>query len=293
MRRSRIRWWALALATVLVGCAAPASTPGASVDPTLAATSSPELPSASEAAQDPHLVSIGDRSLWLECTGDGSPTVILESGMGGDHRTWDLVQPQLPTTVRVCAYDRAGVGESDPVEGTRTAADAVDDLHLLLEAAAIEPPYVVVGFSWGGLISQLYAATYPDEIAGLVLVEANHPLEAEQFEAHLTPEQIEADRAASLDNPENMDPFESFEQAKAADPLPNVPLVVVTAGQPIEWPPDWDAETFNELRAAQQADLVTFTEQGTQIRAENSGHFVPSEQPGAIIDAIERVLESL
>lgn len=213
--------------------------------------------------------------------------------MGGDHRTWELVQPQLPTTVRVCTYERAGNGESDPVSGTRTAADAVDDLQFLLETAAIEPPYVLVGFSWGGLISQLYAATYPDEIAGMVLVESNHPLEAEQFEANLTPEQIEEDRAASLDNPESMDPFESFEQAQAAERLPNVPLVVVTAGEPIEWPPDWDAETFDALRAAQQADLVTFTEQGTQIIAENSGHFVPSEQPGAVIDAIERVLESI
>jgi pimeloyl-ACP methyl ester carboxylesterase len=293
IRSSMVVWLGLALASVLAACAAPGGTPVASVEPTATATSTPAQPSATSVAQEEHLVPIGDRSLWLECTGEGGPTVILESGMGGDHRTWERVQPQLPSTVRVCTYDRAGIGESDPAPGTRTAADAVEDLRLLLESAAIEPPYVLVGFSFGGVISQLFAATYPTDIAGLVLVESNHPLEAEQFEAHLTAEQIAEDRAAALDNPEGMDVLESFEQLQAAGPLPNVPLVVVTAGESDGWPPGWDAATFDALRAAQQADLATFTEQGTQVIAEGSGHHVPSQNPGTVIRAVELVLSSL
>jgi pimeloyl-ACP methyl ester carboxylesterase len=222
--------------------------------------------------------------------GEGAPTVILESGMSGDHRTWARVQPQLAAASRVCVYDRAGIGESDEAEGTRTAADAVDDLAALLEAAAIEPPYVLVGFSFGGLITQLFASTHPDAVAGLVLVESNHPLEQEQFEPHLTPEQIDVDRGFALDNPEGMDPFVSFEELQAAGPLPDVPLVVVTAGISEGWPPGWDAETFDELRAAQQADLATFTRQGRQVIAEESTHHVPSRQPSIIMEAVESVL---
>lgn len=240
------------------------------------------------------LIDIGDgRSLWMECDGEGSPTVILESGLGGDHRTWERVRPAIAAEVRVCTYDRAGIGESTPASGTRTAADAVADLNRLLEAAEIEPPYVLVGFSWGGAIAQLYAATHPESIAGLVLVESNHPREAEQFEAHLTPEQIQVDREMALDNPEGVDPLASFAELQAAGPLPDVPLVVVTAGQPADWPPGWDPATFDALRAEQQADLATFTPQGRQVIAEESGHHVPSEQPDIVVEAIRSVLSDV
>ncbi len=297
MRRSRaLRWPALALAGALAACGQAATPPVATSQPpepsaTWSAPVASTLPS--EPASGGQLVEIGDRSLWLECIGEGAPTVILESGLGGDHRTWEKIQPQLAAASRVCTYDRAGIAESDDAGGTRTTADAVDDLAALLDAAAIDPPYVLVGFSFGGAITQLFASSYPDAVAGLVLVESNHPLEVEQFEAQLTPEQIEADRAFALDNPEGMDPYASFDEIRAAGPLPDVPLVVVTAGVSEGWPPDWDAETFDQLRAAQQADLATFTPQGRQVIAEESAHHVPSQQPTIIIEAVESVLAEL
>ena len=303
MRRSlALRWPALALAGALAACGQGAVTPpGASPSPAApsppSASAATSIAASASASLDPaaggQLVDIGDRSLWLECAGEGAPTVILESGLGGDHRTWEQVQPQLADASRVCVYNRAGIDESDEAQGTRTAADAVDDLAALLEVAAIEPPYVLVGFSFGGAITQLFASTHQDTVAGLVLVESSHPLEAEQFEAHLTPEQIEADRAFVLDNPEGMDPYASFEELQAAGPLPDVPLVVVTAGISEGWPPDWDAETFDALRAAQQADLATFTPQGRQVIAEDSAHHVPSQQPSIIIEAVESMLTEL
>lgn len=297
MRRTYLRWLALVLASILAACAGPATTPANSVAPTTAhptATQAASMaPSASEAASDEHLVSIGDRSLWLACEGEGGPTVLLESGLGGDHRTWERVQPALAASSRVCTYDRAGIGESDPATGTRTAVDVVDDLTSLLESAGIEAPYVLVGFSYGGAIAQLYAATHPEDVVGLVLVESNHPLEAEQFAEHLTPAQIAEDRAAALGNPEHLDVFAGFNELQAAGPLPNVPLVVITAGISEGWPPGWDAETFDALRAAQQADLVTFTDKGSQVVAETSGHHVPSQEPETIVAAVERVLDSI
>jgi pimeloyl-ACP methyl ester carboxylesterase len=290
------------VAVILAACAGPAGTASPMLEPTLVVpTSAPATAtqpasvaaSASEAAADEHLVAIGDRSLWMECDGEGGPTVILESGLGGDHRTWERVQPALAATTRVCTYDRAGIGRSDPVTGTRTASDAVDDLTTLLEAAAVDGPYVLVGFSFGGAIAQLYAATHPDDVAGIVLVESNHPLEAVQFAEHLTPAQIDEDRAAMLGNPEHMDVFAALDEVHAAGSLPNVPLVVVTAGISEGWPPGWDADTFDALRAAQQADLVTLTDNGRQVIAETSGHHVPSQEPQTIVAAVESVLDNL
>ena len=297
MHRTPVRWLALVLASILAACAGPAGTPANSAAPTTihpTATEAPSVaPSASEAAADEHLVSVGDRSLWFACEGEGGPTVLLESGLGGDHRTWERIQPALAASSRVCTYDRAGIGESDPATGTRTAVDAADDLTSLLEVAGIEAPYVLVGFSFGGAIAQLYAAMHPEDVVGLVLVESNHPLETAQFAEHLTPAQIEEDRAAALGNPEHLDVFAGLDELQAAGPLPNVPLVVVTAGTSEGWPPGWDAETFDALRAAQQADLVTFTDKGSQVIAETSSHHVPSQEPETIVAAVERVLDSI
>lgn len=292
-------WTALVTALALAACAAQSSPPASEVaEASVPSAPASPAPSAAPATATPpatagRLVTIGDRALWLECIGDGEPAVILDSGLGGDHRTWDRVQPEVAEATRVCMYDRAGIGDSDAATGSRTAADAVADLHDLLASAEIGPPYVLVGFSFGGAISQLYASTYPDEVAGLVLVESNHPLEAEQFEAHLTVEQIEEDRASASDNPEAMDPFASLEELQAAGSLPDVPLVVVTAARSEGWPPGWDAETFDALRAAQQADLATFTSQGSQVVAEDSAHHVPSQQPEVIIEAVRSVLAEL
>ncbi|UPG93891.1 alpha/beta fold hydrolase [Luteibacter aegosomatissinici] len=111
------------------------------------------------------------RRLNLYCVGHGSPTVIFEAGMGDEAGTWGLVQPVVGTQTRACSYERAGLGFSDPADRPGTAANAVDDLHHLLAAANIAPPYVLVGHSYGGTVSRLYANLYPKEVAGMVLVD--------------------------------------------------------------------------------------------------------------------------
>ena len=239
------------------------------------------------------LFEVGDRKLHLTCDGSGSPTVILEAGLTGDHRTWDPVLPEIASTTRVCAYDRANIGSSDAAPTPRTVKDMVTDLHALVESGGLKPPYVMVGFSFGGLVSQLYASTYPDDVAGLVLIESNHPDEMEEFEAELTPAQIKRDRQEAAGNPEGVDIPASFEQVRGAASLPDRPLVVITAGQPAEWPPGWNAKVFDRLRAAQQKDLVSRVSDGTQIIAEESGHEVPSSEPEVVVQGIESVLAKI
>ncbi len=125
----------------------------------------------------------GSRRINLFCAGEGKPTVIFEAGLGNSNMVWLEVQPQVARFTRACSYDRAGFGFSDPPRQSVDARNAVDDLHRLITAANISSPVVLVGHSLGGLFNILYSATYPDEVAGMVLVDPSIPgLETEQWE---------------------------------------------------------------------------------------------------------------
>ena len=128
------------------------------------------------------MVDIGGQRLHLYCLGTGNPTVILEAAAPGWSLYWSTVQPQLARTTRVCAYDRAGLGWSDRGPLPRTGQRMAKELHCLLERAGIAGPYVLVGHSLGGLVARLYQHDYPQEVVGMVLVDAGHELEMRQAE---------------------------------------------------------------------------------------------------------------
>jgi pimeloyl-ACP methyl ester carboxylesterase len=124
------------------------------------------------------LVDVGGYRMHLYCTGanvDGSSTVILEQGLGGISSGWALVQPEVAKVTRICSYDRAGMGWSDPSPEPRDAQQIAQELHTLLHNANIPGPYVLVGWSFGGLYVREYASQYGDEVAGLVLLDSSHP----------------------------------------------------------------------------------------------------------------------
>jgi pimeloyl-ACP methyl ester carboxylesterase len=120
-------------------------------------------------------IDVGGRTLNLFCSGEGSPTIILETGGNGPGYEWMSVQSKLANFSRACWYDRAGVGWSDPPRSPRSSASVVSDLHEMLGRAAVPPPYVLVGASVGGEYARVYASRYPHEVAGLVLVDSSHP----------------------------------------------------------------------------------------------------------------------
>ncbi len=119
------------------------------------------------------LVDIGGRRINLHCTGAGAPAVILMAGSSSWSPVWYKVQPVIAQETRVCAFDRAGLGFSDPAPRFQILSDVVDDLHAALKAGAIPEPYVLVGHSLGGIEVRIYAQSWPQEVAGMVLVDTS------------------------------------------------------------------------------------------------------------------------
>lgn len=260
----------------------------------------------------------GERKLYLECKGTGSPLVILEAGLRNRADIWSVkpdagaaVYPEVAAFTRVCAYDRPGTtlgvdafSRSDRVPMPRTAKDAVADLHALLEAASISSPYVLVGHSTGGLISRLYASTYPQEVAGLVLVDAI----PEGLQTAMTPEQWKVyDRLLLVDPPKELASYKdletidfdvSFDQMRAASkttPLLPIPFIVISKGKPFAVPPElpsWLPATLEQAWAAGQTELAQLLPNTPHRTASMSSHYVQIEEPQLVIDAVRQVVEA-
>jgi len=267
------------------------------------------------------LVNIGGRKMYLECRGTGSPIVILESGYRNDADIWSaqgepgatMVLPGVSAVTRVCAYDRPGTildnthfSRSDPVPMPRTAKDVVTDLHALLHAANIPGPYVLVGHSLGGLFVRLYASTYPDDVAGMVLVDAF----SEWVRDGMTSDQWTLYKRFGFKDPppglvykdvETVDVDTSFDQmtqAKAAHPLRSIPLVVISKGLPFDlspWQPlpaDFPDALESAWNAAQEK-LAVLMPNTRHIVATKSSHYVQIEQPGLVIEAVCQVIDAV
>ena len=274
------------------------------------------------------VVDVGGYSMHLYCTGEGggAPTVVMDSGLGGTVLDWQLVQPEVAQFARVCTYDRAGMGWSEPGAQPRTSQQIVEELHDLLGNAGVQGPYVLVGHSFGGTNVQLYASQYPNEVAGMVLVDSateNGMLvtltEALQGSPVTTkilatigvtrlPYTLggETDERTAISShrkhyfavaDETSSWEESFEQ-RLASPLSlgDKPLIVLTAGA-FNIPPDAgipqeQIDPFLEAHSEFQADLPLHSQNSEQIIAEDSGHYIQEEQPDVVIDAIREVLEA-
>jgi pimeloyl-ACP methyl ester carboxylesterase len=260
------------------------------------------------------LVDVGRHKLHLWCAGDGTPVVILDTGLGGSSADWGFVQPDVARFTRVCSYDRAGMGYSDPGPSPRTARRIAHELAELLVRSGIGGPLVLVGASSAGFEVRVFASDHPERVAGLVLVDATHEDQAHEvprlarFVPLLSTIGVFRLFGVSFGQPtESLPPsvqqfaratrFRAAGYQAAADEITHIresasevrssrrkltiPVVVVTGGRGAD-------VTWRRL----QGDQVSLSERGCQIIAQNSGHVVSVDQPEVIVEAIQRVVET-
>jgi len=260
------------------------------------------------------LVDIGGHSLHLWCTGTGAPAVILDDGLGGSSVGWGFVQPEVAGFTRVCSYDRAGMGYSDPGPSPRTARRIASELATLLDRSGIAGPVVLVGASIAGFNVRVFASDHPERAAGLVLVDASHEADTHEVPpmARFVPllstigvlrffgvsfgQRIES-LPTSVQRYARATRFRTAGYQAAADEIIHVresvsevnssrrkltiPLVVITG-----------ARAADDRWRRWQQDLTSLSDRGCVMIARQSGHVVSIDQPEAVVGAIRAVVET-
>jgi hypothetical protein len=263
---------------VVAATAAALAVVGAFVVFTLRADRAQERPDAAVSSR----VVVDGHELFITCRGSGSPAVILDAGLGDGHRAWDRVLGgEERRDVRVCAYDRWGIGDSEPYtgDGAREIGDATADLHALLGAAGVRPPYVLVSHSIAGLIGRHYVQRYPGEVKGLVMVDTA----PDDWDLH-------NGRAVFTSGGESLDIAEAAAALRASDDLGDRPVVVVKAARTSEIS---TAPEFAGYWQAAQQRLAGLSTNSMYVVAGNSNHGVPASQPAVVNGAIDLVLHSV
>lgn len=254
--------------------------PAPVVSPVPVPEQEPERPSAGDSLHQ--LVQVGSLSLLLHCVGSGSPTVILEAGAELPGSDWRQVQSKLAQLTRTCSYDRAGTGYSSDAPAGRSAEAVIEDLHGLLQAARIAPPYVLAGHSLGGLHVRRYARRYREQVAGMVLVEAT-PAEAAPVAAPRTAADHDKNFAARLG-----------ELRSARGSLGELPLVVLSRGKAHELPgvaPEQRARHEQEWSQL-QGELTWLSKNSVQSVADKGGHFLHRDAPELVLAAVQIVVQA-
>jgi len=261
------------------------------------------------------LVAIEGHRLHLSCTGDGEPAVLLEAGLGGSTADWGFVQPNVAQFTRVCSYDRAGMGYSDPGPSPRTAARISRELAQLLDRSGIKGPLVLVAASIGAFPVRVFASEYGDRVAALVLLDASHENQEHAIPALAryvpvlssigilrlagisfgpppaalapsTREFAEATRFRTTGQRATADEIvhvrESAAQVAATRRDLGIPVIVVTAGRGAD-------ATWLDL----QRDLVALSHRGCQIITKQSGHAILLEEPAVVVNAIRTAVHAI
>jgi pimeloyl-ACP methyl ester carboxylesterase len=245
------------------------------------------------------LVDIGDgRTLYLECIGSGSPTIVLEAGFGSPSKAWVDVQETLGRITRTCSYDRAGLGSSLAIPGVHDANDEIHDLERLLAAARIERPYVLVGHSYGGLLARLFARAHPDDTAGVVLVDSMGRNQTRRA-MRVWPKSVAPGVRRDFAEPviDGVDLRAGERAAAEIDSLPDVPLAVVTAGRHgvgLENLPRSLRTRLDRQWTTMQDELAALSPDHLHVVALRSDHFVQrlDGQPGVVIRAVRAVVRA-
>lgn len=241
----------------------------------------------------------------MKSAGEGTPTVVLEMGLGSPASAYDAIAGQIAALTRVVWYDRAGLGHSDPAPTPRTIEDLVLDLHTLLQKATLPSPYVLAGHSVGGHIARLYRERYPHEVVALVLIDASHEDQRERYLTVLPPQPNALPDLAHLrhiwearwgdprQNAEQIDNLASSALLHSCHHLGDLPLVVLSRGHPMRDPAKYPAgliEAMEQLWLQMQQELAHLSLQSRHLIASQSGHLIHEEEPTVIVEAIQHMV---
>jgi pimeloyl-ACP methyl ester carboxylesterase len=231
----------------------------------------------------------------MECVGSGSPTVVLEAGFGADTHSWQDVLPEVGRGTRTCAYDCAGTGESVAPPGVRDARNEIADLRRLLARARVEPPYVLVGHSYGGVLARVFAHLYPSETAGLVLIDTvGRDGRRRQLAIWPRSQAPEIRRGVATTVMQGVDLAVGEAIASRVTSLGGMPLAVITAGRQDNFPrtPARLYRALKRLWDRMQDELAALSENSVHVVALASNHDVPSGQPSVIVRAVQAVVDA-
>lgn len=246
-------------------------------------------------ARGEHVEISPDHELYIDCRGSGSPTLVLEAGMGSDSSTWSPVLDKLAEITRTCAYDRTGRGRSD-AGSAGDLAGMSNELSALLASAGESPPYVVVGHSLGTVIGRVHASMHRDEVAGLVLIDGFDP---DIFDGYVVP-LLEDHREgylghsdklwALISSVEAIDVARSKEQLAEAD-VQGLPIEVVIAAR---YEAGLSDATNARIEASTKAGYEALSPRNTTVTiAFFSGHMVQFDRPDLVVAAARRIVERL
>jgi pimeloyl-ACP methyl ester carboxylesterase len=280
------------------------------------------------------MFSVSGHDMQIYCTGKSSsgPSVVMDAGLGGGLLDWQTVQPKVATFARVCSYDRSGIGWSESGQKPRTSQRIVKELHALLSDAGEEGPYVLVGHSFGGANVQLYSSEYPEQVAGMVLVDsaldtrvldkdlrkalagiqpspltikAMAPLGIPRLLASQggsLPKRLAQERSAIYNGTRHLyavaDETATVQKsvAEATDAAPSLgekPLVVLSAGAR-QFPglTNKQAKRTDEQVNDFEAGMSDLSRNSKLVVAKNSEHYIQFDRPELVVDSIRRVVDA-
>lgn len=262
------------------------------------------------------MVDVGGHSLHVRCTGSGGPTVVIDTGHGDLARRWQSIQDQLSQGNRVCTYDRAGYGQSEPGPMPRHSQRVANELRTLLEEIGVEASYILVGHSLGGLNVQAFASQYPDLVAGLVLIDppplgfitgkafpdlyqmaaeqaSGLSVAAEQARHSSDPEERAKGKYLAAVASELQSMFaETADQVAAIASFGDTPLTVMAAGQSNPAFGE-QAEAFQRFWIEQNRQLALRSTNGRFVLAQESSHYLHEDVPELVLDAIRQMVEGV
>ncbi|MFX3673074.1 MAG: alpha/beta fold hydrolase [Paenisporosarcina sp.] len=231
-------------------------------------------------------VQVGSIKLYTKMFGkkNNFPTIVMDAGYGDYSKAWDSLIHEVARISQVLVFDRAGLGKSEKSQNARISSVMIKEMDELLTGMGIEPPYILVGHSFGGVNARMYATEFTDKVVGLILVDSTPEEYKERFLPTMPIEFQEAyTKQFTLEG--TFDEFkESLVELKQTRSQLNIPLIVLSAGKK-----DHYTQNSQELWNEMQKELLEISTKSEFMIAKNSAHYIQNDEPGIILDAIKRL----